>query len=915
MKKDKNESNVEPINVEVKTNIEPKPKKKGKVMKRILKGFLICGGIIIVTGVSAVGYGYYKYGDKIEAVITDGYKVSHSIDITDFNTRKPTQFYDANGKLLKEFKTNTYYYTKKEDTNPLVFKAFTSIEDERFYEHKGIDYKGLERSVWVFLKSKGHTLQGGSTITQQLSRNVYLTLDQNMWRKLEEMVVSTEMEKKFSKDQILEFYVNNINFGYGNYSIESASQYYFQKSSKDLDLAQITTLVAIPNNPTIYNPVKHMDNVVKRKNLILDKMLELGQITQEEYDKAKTEEVKLNVKPDEKSEAMDYAMQYAVYNATRDLMEADGFVFRYNFDNDKDRNEYFDKYNDEYAEKEKQLLSGRYKIDTSIDMNKQQKLQEVVDEKLAKYTQKDEKTGLYKKQGASVTIDNSTGEVVAIVGGRSQEGNTFNRGFLGVRQPGSSMKPLVAYTPAFERGYIPSSKYNDAPINQGPQNDDYAYRGIVPLKYAVDISINTIPFRLVNENGVKNSLQYLQNMEFKYLTPDDNTPIVAIGGLTKGVTTVEMASGYSTLERNGEFIRPTNVKKITDQVSNEVIYENKSEKIKVYDSGASYLMTDTLKSVLTEPYSTGRGLVPSNYPYVAGKTGTTDDSKDCWFVGYSPYYSTSVWVGDDIPAKQDMFGANEPGHIWKEYMEYLHEGLEQKDFEKPDTVTEKNGVLVDSLYLEAQQEQSRLGSEQSRIRKENQEQLTRLNREDYRIKYGLTEEEETAYEKSATEAIKALVDFSLIDKTQYAQIDQLVQTASTAVSNVKHQDAYNSLKGQLEDRLAELNRIKYSIDNPPIQAPVEPEQPNNNEGTPTDNNNTQGNTGGQTQPNGNTPTNQNPTNQTPTNTTPTTNPNGSGDTNTTPTNNTNNPVSGNTGTGTGTIPSTPSTSPTSPKKQ
>lgn len=920
MKKDKNNNSVEPNNVELNNNAEPKPKKKGKVVKRILKGFLICGGVIIVTGVSAVGYGYYKYGAKIEAVITDGYKVAQGIDITDFNTRKPTQFYDANGKLIKEFKTNTYYYTKEEDTNQLVFKAFTAIEDERFYEHKGVDYKGIERSVWVFLKSKGHTLQGGSTITQQLSRNVFLTLDQNMWRKLEEMVVATEMEKKFSKDQIIEFYVNNINFGYGNYSIESASQYYFQKSSKDLDLSQIAMLVAIPNNPTIYNPVKHMDNVTKRRDLILDKMLQLGQISQEEHDKATSEVITLNVKPDEKSEPMDYAMEYAVYNATRDLMEQDGFVFRYNFENDKDREDYFNKYNDEYAEKEKQLLSGRYRIDTSIDMAKQQKLQEVVDDKLSKYTAKDDKSGLYKKQGASVTIDNSTGEVVAIVGGRSQDGNLFNRGFLGVRQPGSSIKPLVAYTPAFERGYIPSSKYNDAPINQGPQNDDFAYRGIVPLKYAVDISINTIPFRLVNENGVKNSLQYLENMEFKYITPDDTTPIVAIGGFTKGVTPVEMASGYSTLARNGEFIRPTNVKKITDQVSGEVVYENKHEQIKVYDSGACYLMTDTLKSVLTEPGATGRGLVPNNYPYVAGKTGTTDGSKDCWFVGYSPYYTTSVWVGDDIPAKQDMFGANEPGHIWKDYMKYLHDGLEQKDFDKPDTVSEKNGVLVDSLYLEAQQAQNRLGDEQSRIRKENQEQIARLNREDYRIKYGLTEEEETEYEKSAKDDIKALVDYNLTNQSQYAEVDQLVQTASLAVSNVKHQDAYNKFQAQLEDRLAELNRIKYSIDNPPIQVPVEPEQPQTNEGNST-NNNTQGNNSGQTQPNANTQPNTNPTNQSPstnndTGTTGTnTNTNNTTNTNT----NTNSNTTGSTNTGaTAPTPSTapaPTQTPTTTKKQ
>ena len=200
-------------------------------------------------------------------------------------------------------------------------------------------------------------------------------------------------------------------------------------------------------------------------------------------------------------------------------------------------------------------------------------------------------------------------------------------------------------------------------------------------------------------------------MEFKYITPQDNSAIVAIGGFTKGVTPVEMASGYSTLSRNGTFISPTNVRKITNTVINEVLFENKHKQTKVYDSGASYLMTDTLKSVLTESYSTGSGLSLNNYPYSAGKTGTTDNSKDCWFVGYTPYYTTSVWVGDDIPAPQNMFGANEPGHIWKEYMEYLHQGLEQKDFFRPNTVINRNGVLMDTLYIKLQKDGNKIISE------------------------------------------------------------------------------------------------------------------------------------------------------------------------------------------------------------
>jgi len=403
-------------------------------------------------------------------------------------------------------------------------------------------------------------------------------------------------------------------------------------------------------------------------------------------------------------------------------MEQDGFVTQYNFKDDAARIAYFDKYNDEYATKEKQLLAGRYRIDTSIDSAKQEKLQIVVDNQLAKYTATNSATGLYKKQGASVTIDNSTGEVVAIVGGRSQAGNTFNRAFLGVRQPGSSIKPLVAYTPAFEKGYIPESEYVDKAIekdNNGtpPKNDDFIYRGEVSLRYALEISINTIAYRLVGETGVQKSLDYLRNMQFKYITPEDYTPQVAIGGFNKGATPVEMASGYSTLSRNGMFISPTNVRKITNTVIGEVLFENKHEQTKVYDSGASYLTTDALKGVLTNSHSTGRGLSLSNYPYAAGKTGTTDKSKDCWFVGYTPYYTTSVWIGEDIQKPQNMSGASGPGPIWKEYMEYLHQGLEQKDFTRPDTVITRNGVLMDTLYVKLNSG-GKLAKTQAQIAKE-----------------------------------------------------------------------------------------------------------------------------------------------------------------------------------------------------
>lgn len=785
-----------------------------KPFKKFFRRFLIFSELLFIGGCGVFAYGYNKYGDKVEDTIRHGYEVSSNINVSDFNNKLPTQIYDINNNLLREFNTNEYIYKELSDMNPYVSKAVVSIEDERFYEHGGIDYKGIARSLLVAVKSKGKILQGGSTITQQLAKNIYLTFDRNMFRKIEEMVVAKNIEKKFSKEEIIEFYVNNINYGFGCYSFETASEYYFQKPSKELTIGEVAMITGIPNNPSLYNPINEPENAIEKRNIILSKMFELGHINQAEYEEAKNEELKLNVKPDTVEENVDYATSYAIYNAVRSLMKEDGFVFRYSFKDEDERIAYFDDYNEKYSEKEVELLSGGYRIDTTIDMEKQEKLQSIVDDQLAKYNSKDSETGLYEKQSAVVTIDNKTGEVVAIVGGRSEEGNTFNRAFLAVRQPGSTIKPLVAYTPSFERGYLPSSKYNDAPIDKGPKNYDFAYRGLVTLRFATEYSINSIPFRLVEEFGTSEVLKYLTNMEFGYISPKDTSPIVAVGGLTRGVTPVEMASAYSTIARNGEFISPTNVRKITIQSNDKVIYENKQLRTKIYDSGASYLMTDVMKGVLSQPHGTGYGGRMSNYPYQAGKTGTTDEAKDVWFAGYTPLYTTMVWIGNDIPAPQKIFGGEEPGHIWKYFMEYLHEGKEVVDFNKPDTVYETDGKLVNSLYIESEKDKERKEVEKNRIEKENREQLKRLEKEDYRIKYGVSKENEMKYENIAEENISKLESITLTNKSQYNIIDEFIKKSYDSITNVKHQEAYNNFLIRIENKIAELDDIKFQLEKP-----------------------------------------------------------------------------------------------------
>ena len=334
-----------------------------------------------------------------------------------------------------------------------------------------------------------------------------------------------------------------------------------------------------------------------------------------------------------------------------------------------------------YTECYERLFSGGYRIYTSIDPDKQEELQKAVDENLASFTEVSDE-GIYELQGAAVCIDNKTGMVAAVVGGRSQEqvGLTLNRAYQSFRQPGSSIKPLVVYTPALERGYTPDSVVVDEPIEGGPVNGDGVYSGPMSLRNAVAYSKNTIAWKIFDELTPQVGISYLENMGFVKLESSDKRLPASIGGFTNGVSPLEMAKGYATIVNNGGYRNPTCITKITSP-SGEVIYQADQTEVVIYQENACRQMTDMLRSVID--YGTGRGYKLANMP-CAGKTGTTNDNKDGWFVGYTPYYTTSVWVGYDIPKTvQGLGGGTYPGKIWYQYMSSIHKDLPTIDFIKP----------------------------------------------------------------------------------------------------------------------------------------------------------------------------------------------------------------------------------------
>ena len=628
------------------------------------------------------GMGYYFYGGyakTVQDLKAEAITLVMQSDESTFVPARTSQLFDTNGVLISELHGDKdAEYVEYEDIPAYFITAMVSTEDKRFYSHHGVDYKALLRAAKAIIKDKKIS-QGGSTITMQLARNIYLDMGKYWQRKIKEMFIAIELEKRYSKSQIMEFYLNNINFSNGFYGIDSACHGYFDCELSELSLSQIAFLCAIPNNPSLYNPMENFDNTIKRRNLILLNMVNDGKISQETYEAAITEEIVLNP-PKEKAQTKknNYVDTFAYSCATKALMKQEGFEFKYYFDNDSEKEVYQEEYSQMYEHCQRKLYSEGYKIYTSIDLNKQQELQRVIDTELADFTETNEE-GVYSLQGAATCIDNNTGLVVAIVGGRSQEftGYTLNRAYQSHRQPGSSIKPLIVYTPCLERGYTPDSMVDDHEFEGGPSNAGGSYYGNVSLRFAVEQSLNTVAWQLYDELTPQVGLEYLKNMNFTNIVESDYVTATALGGFTTGASTVEMASAYCTLENDGIYREPSCIVSMVDSDEN-IVYTASSIETVIYKEQAARMMTNIMTGVMTS--GTGRSVAISNMP-CAGKTGTTNDQKDGWFCGFTRYYTTCVWVGCDIPKKVDgLKGSSYPGQIWKEYMGNIHEGLPQLGF-------------------------------------------------------------------------------------------------------------------------------------------------------------------------------------------------------------------------------------------
>ena len=581
-------------------------------------------------------------------------------------------------------------YLSYEDIPADVVNAFVSVEDRTFWNNSGVDYKGILRVCVNYVKTKGQVAEGASTITQQLARGTFLSNEKTLSRKIKEIFIARQLTKKYTKEQIMEFYCNSCCFANGIYGVEDASQKYFGRSVSDLSLSETAYICAIPNRPEYYNPLKNSENAISRRNKILQDMYECDYITKDAGDAALAENITVAEVSDEEDTFYNYEATYAINCAIRYLMKQDGFEFKSHFEDDADYDTYNAYYDEMYKQAKHKLYTGGYKVTTTMNLKAQKNLQKIFDKELAFNTKVDESTGIYQFQCAMTVIDNETGKVVAMIGGRSQDElqqtYSLNRGFQSFKQPGSSIKPLVIYTPALEEGYDANSTLTEIDVKAAKKSTSEKISKMsgkkMSLRYAVEDSKNGCAYSLYNIITPKVGLSYIENMNFSKIVQQDYTLSSGLGGLHHGTNTVEMANAYSTLENHGEYRQADCISSILDASGNE-IYEEPESKM-VYTRSASDQMTDILEGVLNSSAGTAKGLKWSSASDVAAaaKTGTTNDNNVAWFCGYTPYYTISVWVGYDYPKSvKGLWGNTYPAYIWKEAMLYMIDGKDEADFD------------------------------------------------------------------------------------------------------------------------------------------------------------------------------------------------------------------------------------------
>lgn len=649
-------------------NRKPAQKKKGK-KRGIFKRILLIILIIAVVMTSVVAGAFLGFVDNSTDLIAQEYNLDFSsmIYYIDEETNEAVEI----DRLYSE---QNRIWVDIENTPPLLRDAFVAIEDERFDSHHGVDWKRTFSAVLTYL-FKGNKSHGGSTITQQLIKNVTGEDERSPIRKVQEIVRALNLEKKLSKDDIIEMYMNTIYLGQGCHGVQAASNVYFSKDVSKLSLAECASIAGITQYPSKYDPILNFEEHKKKQELVLDKMVERGFITQEEGEAAKAEELKL-IKGTAKTantKIQSYFVDQVVIDVMNDLMKKNHMS---------------------ESAATKLLFKGGLKIYTTMDP----KVQDAMETVFENNRNFPGANGANGPQSAMIVIDPYTGHIKGVVGGRGEKtGNrVLNRATQTIRQPGSSIKPVSVYAPAIEYGIItPATIVDDSPLTIGDwsvRNSDGKFMGKITARVALEKSRNVPVVRILDKLTVDKSFDFMtENLGFTTLVASEKRAdgevysdkyysCLGLGGLTDGISVKELAASYCTFVNSGIYTKPVSYTKVIDS-NGKVILENKPESHRAMSEETAYSVANMMTGVITS--GTGTAARLSNPSIMAGgKTGTTTNDIDRWFAGFTSNYVGVVWFGYDTP--KNMSGLGNPCvSNWKRVMDLIHADEEIKTIPIP----------------------------------------------------------------------------------------------------------------------------------------------------------------------------------------------------------------------------------------
>ncbi len=571
--------------------------------------------------------------------------------LNNYNRNIVTQVYSSDNHIIKTFQTFHYEQVSIDEIPQYLKDAIISTEDKNFYNHDGYDILGIARSILVNIVNK-RASQGASTITQQLARLLFLSNEKTMSRKIKEIQVAARIEKTISKDKILEMYLNNVYLGSGAYGVGAAASTYFNKPLSELTLAECALIAGLPQAPSVYSPYKNIDKAEKRRNKVLKRMYIMKTITKQQYDSALKEKITLNKKPSlSRTNVAPYFIDY-VLKELEDL----------GFD-------------------ETEISQGGYKIITTLDYDAQVAANEAIDKNMAAWH-----LTKPKQQAALFSFSPMTGAIIAYCGGKDYIQTQYDRVTQAVRPPGSSFKPIV-YAAAIHKGWTPTDMIDDAPVTVGnwsPRNYGNKYRGKMPLYKALALSSNVAAVKLIQDVGIQAVIDMAKSLGIT--TPLTHDYTISLG--SNGVRLYDMVIVYGNFANGGYRVKPYAIERIETQ-RGKVIYQAQRTKItKSLDEDTAGIMTAMLRKVITS--GTGKG-ADIGKP-MGGKTGTTNENKDAWFIGFTPDIVTGVFIGNDDNTSVGLTGGSAPARIWKDMMKVATAKYGNSEFDYPEVNLNTNYI-------------------------------------------------------------------------------------------------------------------------------------------------------------------------------------------------------------------------------